>query len=336
MLCKKCGNEIKDVAVFSAHCGAPVEQKVMGMGTNPLPGGINGIPSLGTQTGGGASVADGNSNRRFMRIGGAVAVLVLVLVGGLGIGLHFGKGDSGSTESGDKEPKEVSESTEEKEEESLVRTWEGEYELLYIYWWQGTESGLYSGLSYDDDIAELKEMEMEMEGFGEPLSAVANALLSAKVPGFLEFSKDDTWKLHVDEDDFYNVFAEVCFEMFSAMDADTRNEVIEEADWIAFMNAPKAERGKVMKELVFDKEQQEELQRLFKRAVWSGSYTVNEEEGEIELTITEAMGEEKSEKVLLEYQVEDGKLSLEVQEDESGIMEPWQEMGFFDKKLSGK
>lgn len=48
------------------------------------------------------------------------------------------------------------------------------------------------------------------------------------------------------------------------------------------------------------------------------------------------MGEEKSEKVLLEYQVEDGKLSLEVQEDESGIMEPWQEMGFFDKKLSGK
>lgn len=124
--------------------------------------------------------------------------------------------------------------------------------------------------------------------------------------------------------------------MFSAMDADTRNEVIEEADWIAFMNAPKAERGKVMKELVFDKEQQEELQRLFKRAVWSGSYTVNEEEGEIELTITEAMGEEKSEKVLLEYQVEDGKLSLEVQEDESGIMEPWQEMGFFDKKLSGK
>ena len=43
-------------------------------------------------------------------------------------------------------------------------------------------------MSYDDDIAELKEMEMEMEGFGEPLSAVANALLSAKVPGFLEFS----------------------------------------------------------------------------------------------------------------------------------------------------
>lgn len=62
----------------------------------------------------------------------------------------------------------------------------------------------------------------------------------------------------------------------------------------------------------------------------------NVEKGEIELTITEAMGEEKSEKVLLEYQVEDGKLSLEVQEDESGIMEPWQEMGFFDKKLSGK
>ena len=78
------------------------------------------------------------------------------------------------------------------------------------------------------------------------------------------------------------------------------------------------------------------MKRLFIRAVLSGSYTVNEEEGEIELNITEAMGEEKSEKVLLEYQVEDGKLSLEVQEDESGIMEPWQEMGFFDKKLSGK
>lgn len=175
-----------------------------------------------------------------------------------------------------------------------------------------------------------------MEGLDASLSAAINALLSAKVPGFLEFSKDDTWKLHVDEDDFYNVYAEVCFEVLSAMDAGTRSEVMEKADWIAFMNAPEAERGKVIKELVFDKEQQEEAQRLFNRAVWSGSYTVNEEEGEIELTITEAMGEEKSEKVLLEYQVEDGKLSLEVQEDERGIMELWQEIGFFDKKLSGK
>ena len=94
MFCKKCGNEIKAGAVFCAHCGAPVEQTVREMGTNPLPGSINGISSLGTQTGGGASVADRNSNRRFGIIGGAVAVLVLALVGGLGIGQHFGKGDS--------------------------------------------------------------------------------------------------------------------------------------------------------------------------------------------------------------------------------------------------
>ena len=322
MFCKKCGNEIKAGAVFCAHCGAPVEQTVREMGTNPLPGSINGIPSLGTQTGGGASVADRNSNRRFGIIGGAVAVLVLALVGGLGIGLHFGKGDSGSTKPGNKEPKEVSGSTEEKEEESLVRVWESECDLPYLFLGQEME-----GVSYDDAKSNGRRGAVES---GDDI----DAFLSAKVPGFLEFSKDNTWKLHIEEDDFWNVFADVVFEMFSAMDDGTRSEEIEEADWNAFKNAPKAERGEVMKELL-DMEQ-EEVKRLLNVAAWSGSYVVNEEDSEIELTIAEAMGEERSEKVLLWYQAKNGKLSLEVREDENGIMEPWQDLGLFDKRLSAK
>ena len=63
---------------------------------------------------------------------------------------------------------------------------------------------------------------------------------------------------------------------------------------------------------------------------------MNEEDSEIELTIAEAMGEERSEKVLLWYQAKNGKLSLEVREDENGIMEPWQDLGLFDKRLSAK
>ena len=89
-----------------------------------------------------------------------------------------------------------------------------------------------------------------------------------------------------------------------------------------------------MKEL-FDMEQ-EEVKRLLNVAAWSGSYVVNEEDSEIELTIAEAMGEERSEKVLLWYQAKNGKLSLEVREDENGIMEPWQDLGLFDKRLSAK
>lgn len=336
MFCKKCGRELKEGAAFCAYCGATTEQKKTAatgmnpMPTNFMPYSVNKIPGIGAQTGvssGSGNVENQNKNR--IAIIGAAAVALLLVVG-VGIGSLVSKGGNGSKASGDKASREKTEETTKTAEETaagtedLVRIWEGECGFPYFFWQMEED-----GTSYDEFLSQI-----ETTANGEDdIGIMMNSILSAKAPAILELEKKGTWKLYIEEEGFYDASANIYYEIETAAEEAAPVEGVEL--WNDLKSAPEAERGKVLKEGMSEADQKE-ADKFFNTMTWSGSYEVNEEDGEITLTVETASGEKQEGTVLLGYEMQDGKLSLEVLEDQNEITEPWKDFGLFDKRLSAK
>lgn len=323
MFCPKCGKEVKDGAMFCAYCGAPVEKKPAGMGSRPVTGGIGEILAFGAQSGGSSGPENtGNPKNRLVIIG-AVAAVMLITVG-LGMSLIFSKVGGGSKKSEDKaSANETEEAVEAKEEENIVRAWECECKfpelLLYVI---GEEVA-------QDDYETM--LERYQEEFG---AAVADRFRSMKIHCVLRFEEKGEWSIAVDEDDFWNVLWD--WTMDTVLVEEQMEEVIAaEAELQAIQNASGAERAKLIKESLLREEPEsyQEMQKWMNKCACLGTYQENKDDGEIELEIEKAWGKEKSGSVLLGYRIKEEKLSLEVLEDNDGVMERWQNCGFFDKRL---
>ena len=120
------------------------------------------------------------------------------------------------------------------------------------------------------------------------------------VQGVLEFDKNGKWEFHIDEKEYIKTALEAGEIMLDAM---LEEGYINEDEEMSFLE-------------------------------WSGDYEADTKKGEIELTVKRAFGEKDSAEVILEYEIEDKKLSLDIQEDEDGCMGQWESLGIFDQDLT--
>ncbi len=136
-----------------------------------------------------------------------------------------------------------------------------------------------------------------------------------KVEGVLEFHKNGTWEFYLEK--------KSAMEGNKALVDDIRDNTDDED----------AEAYEKYLEALND-----ELDDLLEVFVWSGDYEINEEEGEIELTITKAgIGSisKKSNEAVLSYKIKSGKLTLKIEEtDGDNRIYQLEELGLFDEKLS--
>lgn len=143
------------------------------------------------------------------------------------------------------------------------------------------------------------------------------------VQGVLEFDKNGKWEFHIDEKEFITATLEFMEKM-----VDT---AVEEG----YMNEDEAEEAmEELKEATEDEEMRKEVLEEMSFLEWSGDYEADTKKGEIELTVKRAFGEKDSAEVILEYEIEDKKLSLDIQEDEDGCMGQWESLGIFDQDLT--
>lgn len=143
------------------------------------------------------------------------------------------------------------------------------------------------------------------------------------VQGVLEFDKNGKWEFHIDEKEYIKTALEAGEIMLDAM--------LEEG----YMNEDEAEEAmEELKEMTEDEEMRKAALEEMSFMEWSGDYEADTKKGEIELTVKRAFGEKDSAEVILEYEIEDKKLSLDIQEDEDGCMGQWESLGIFDQDLT--
>lgn len=276
MFCRKCGKEVKEGATFCGHCGAPV---------NPTGAPQGGLPPMTAGYGimdSGSLGGNNNSKSQEHRIGknqlfvAGAAVVVLVLVIGLGIALFSGKSNS------------------------IAGTWKWECGF-----------GEFASSFQDGDffMGNLEDIGIKTSDFPD-------------VQGTLEFDKDGKWEFRVDGEHYIKVTLEAAEIMLDA--------VVEEG----YLEEDQAEDA--MEELKEETGDKEAVEEALSVCEWSGTYEADAKKGEIELTIKRAAGQKASAEVLLDYEIDGKKLSLEVQEDEDNQMNVWETMGIFDEDLTRK
>lgn len=137
-----------------------------------------------------------------------------------------------------------------------------------------------------------------------------------KVEGVLEFHKNGTWEFYLEKKSAMEGNKALIDDMRDNTDDEDAEEACEE--YLEALN--------------------DELDDLLEVFVWSGDYEIDEEKGEIELTITKAgIGSisKKSNEAVLSYKIKSGKLTLKIEEtDGDNRIYQLEELGLFDEKLS--
>lgn len=143
--------------------------------------------------------------------------------------------------------------------------------------------------------------------------------------GVLEFDKNGKWEFHIDEKEFIKALLE------------SMEKMVDTAVEEGYANEDEAEEAmEYIKEMEEDEEMQKELLEAMSFLEWSGDYEADTEKGEIELTVKRVFNEKYSAEVILDYEIEDNKLRLDIQEDEDGDMKLWESIEIFDQDLTRK
>lgn len=194
---------------------------------------------------------------------------------------------------------------------------------LGIALFSGKSEGIEGTWEWECSLSEIGSLagefptEEEMEEMGIKMSDLPN------LRGTLEFSKDGKWEFSLDEEHYMKAAVEMVEIMLDAM--------LEEG----YMDEDEAEDTMAeIKEMMKDEEMMEEALEELSVLEWSGDYEADAKKEEIELTIKKAYGEKESGEVVLEYEIDGEKLSLDIEEDEEGYMDQWEGLGIFDGDLT--
>ena len=190
--------------------------------------------------------------------------------------------------------------------DSIEGTWKWECNLGDV------ATSQYTALEDEIFVEDMEEMGIKASDF-------------PNVQGVLEFDKNGKWEFHIDEKEFIKATLESGKIMVDAM--------LEEG----YMNEDEAEDAmEDIKEMAKDEDMQKELLEAMSFLEWSGDYEADTEKGEIELTVKRISNEKYSAEAILDYEIEDKKLRLDIQEDEGGDMKLWESMEIFDQDLTRK